>query len=40
MNQLTPANEPGRLDALASYAILDTLPEIGFAESTELAAQI
>jgi adenylate cyclase len=40
MNQLTPANEPGRLDALASYAILDTLPEIGFDEITELAAQI
>ena len=40
MNQLTPANEPGRLDALTGYAILDTLPEIGFDEIAELAAQI
>jgi adenylate cyclase len=40
MDIAIPANEPGRLDALARYAILDTLPEIGFDEITELAAQI
>jgi adenylate cyclase len=40
MNQMIPANEPGRLDALGNYAILDTLPEAGFDEITELAAQI
>ncbi|MBR1249837.1 GAF domain-containing protein [Bradyrhizobium sp. AUGA SZCCT0169] len=40
MNQMLPANEPGRLVALANYAILDTLPEPGFDEITELAAQI
>lgn len=36
----TPANEPGRLDALKNYAIVDTLPEVGFDEIAELAAQI
>ncbi len=40
MDLAIPANEPARLDALTSYAILDTLPEIGFDEITELAAQI
>jgi adenylate cyclase len=40
MNQIIPANEPGRLEALRNYAILDTLPEIGFDEIAELAAQI
>jgi adenylate cyclase len=40
MNQTLPANEPGRLVALTNYAILDTLPEAGFDEITELAAQI
>ncbi|MBR1144885.1 adenylate/guanylate cyclase domain-containing protein [Bradyrhizobium sp. AUGA SZCCT0431] len=40
MNQTIPANEPGRLVALTTYAILDTLPEAGFDEITELAAQI
>jgi len=40
MNRTTPANEPGRLDALKNYAIVDTLPEIGFDEIAELASQI
>jgi class 3 adenylate cyclase len=40
MNQIIPANEPGRLEALRNYAIVDTLPEIGFDEIAELAAQI
>ena len=40
MNQTIPANEPERLVALTNYAILDTLPEAGFDEITELAAQI
>ncbi|MDZ4368560.1 MAG: adenylate/guanylate cyclase domain-containing protein [Afipia sp.] len=40
MDLTTPANEPGRLEALHNYAILDTLPEIGFDEIAELAAQI
>ncbi|MBR1224847.1 MULTISPECIES: adenylate/guanylate cyclase domain-containing protein [unclassified Bradyrhizobium] len=40
MNQTIPVNEPGRLVALTNYAILDTLPEAGFDEITELAAQI
>jgi class 3 adenylate cyclase len=40
MNRMIPANESGRLDALGNYAILDTLPEAGFDEITELAAQI
>ncbi|WP_108517600.1 adenylate/guanylate cyclase domain-containing protein [Bradyrhizobium algeriense] len=40
MDVAIPANEPERVDALKSYAILDTLPEIGFDEITELAAQI
>jgi adenylate cyclase len=35
-----PANEPGRLEALKTYAIVDTLPEAGFDEIAELAAQI
>ena len=34
------ADEPGRLEALKNYAIVDTLPETGFDEITELAAQI
>ena len=40
MNQTIPANEPERLATLTNYAILDTLPEAGFDEITELAAQI
>src|SRR5215207_448584 len=40
MNQMIPLNEPRRLDALKNYAILDTLPEAGFDEIAELAAQI
>jgi adenylate cyclase len=40
MNLTIPADEPGRLVALTNYAILDTLPEAGFDEITELAAQI
>ena len=40
MDRMTPANEPGRLDALKTYAIVDTLPEAGFDEIAELAAQI
>jgi adenylate cyclase len=35
-----PANEADRLVALRSYAILDTGPELGYDEITELAAQI
>lgn len=35
-----PANEPERLEALKTYAIVDTLPEAGFDEIAELAAQI
>jgi adenylate cyclase len=40
MNQMMPANESSRLDAMGNYAILDTPPEAGFDEITELAAQI
>lgn len=40
MHRPIPANEPERLDALKSYAILDTLPEVGLNEITDLAAQI
>jgi adenylate cyclase len=40
MNQMIPDDEPGRLAALRNYAILDTLPEAGFDEIAELAAQI
>lgn len=40
MSQMMPANEPKRLEVLKSYAIVDTLPEAGFDEITELAAQI
>jgi adenylate cyclase len=40
MYQPVPANEPGRLETLNSYKILDTLPEVGFDEISELAAQI
>jgi adenylate cyclase len=36
----TPANEPERVVALKHYAILDTLPEAGYDEIAELAAQI
>ena len=35
-----PENEAERLTALRSYQILDTSPEVGFDELTELAAQI
>jgi signal transduction histidine kinase len=35
-----PANENERLEALASYNILDTLPEVDFEELTLLASQI
>ncbi|MDO8399372.1 MAG: adenylate/guanylate cyclase domain-containing protein [Bradyrhizobium sp.] len=40
MDQTMPANELGRLEALNNYAIVDTLPEAGFDEIAELAAQI
>lgn len=40
MQRSIPAKEPERLDALKSYEILDTLPEVGFNEITDLAAQI
>jgi class 3 adenylate cyclase len=40
MDRPIPAREPERLNALKSYAILDTLPEIGLNEITDLAAQI
>ncbi len=40
MDQTIPANEPGRLEALKTYAIVDTIPEAGFDEIAELAAQI
>ena len=40
MDQTTPANEPGRLEALKAYAIVDTLPEAGFDEIAELAAHL
>jgi class 3 adenylate cyclase len=35
-----PANEAERLEALRSYGILDTPPEVAFDELTELAAEI
>ena len=40
MDITTPANEPGRFEALKNYAIVDTLPETEFDEIAELAAQI
>jgi adenylate cyclase len=40
MTEMLPGNEPIRLEALKTYAIVDTLPEAGFDEITELAAQI
>jgi adenylate cyclase len=40
MDVAIPANERARAEALTSYAILDTLPEIGFDEIAELAGQI
>lgn len=40
METSIPADERERLDSLKSYAILDTLPEIGFDEITDLAAHI
>lgn len=40
MELAIPANESDRLEALTSYAVLDSPPEIGFDEITELAAQI
>ena len=33
-----PDNEDQRLEALSSYNVLDTAPEISFDEITELAA--
>ena len=35
-----PANETNRLEALKSYAILDSLPEADYDAITELASQI
>jgi adenylate cyclase len=40
MERPIPANEPVRLEALEGFKILDTLPEVGFDEITDLAAQI
>lgn len=40
MDRMTPADESGRIEALTSFAVLDTLPEIGFDEIAELAGQI
>jgi adenylate cyclase len=40
MDVAIPANERARAEALTSYAILDTLPEIGLDEIAELAGQI
>lgn len=40
MSYPTPDNEPERNDALRSYRIMDTPPEIAFAEIGEMAAQI
>ena len=40
MDQTMPTDELGRLEALKNYAIVDTLPEAGFDEIAELAAQI
>lgn len=40
MSFAIPANESGRLEALRHYAILNTAPEVGYDEITELAAQI
>jgi hypothetical protein len=36
----TPANEAKRLNALRSFDILDTAPEIAYDEIVELAAQV
>lgn len=40
MDRAIQTSEPERLKALEDFAVLDTLPEIGFDEITELAAQI
>ena len=40
MNVPIPSNEAARLEALRSYAILDTAPELAYDEITGLAAQI
>lgn len=40
MDRAIQTSEPERLKALDDFAVLDTLPEIGFDEITELAAQI
>lgn len=40
MDRALQTSEPERLKALEDFAVLDTLPEIGFDEITELAAQI
>ncbi len=40
MNCPTPSNEPERLEALRSYAILDTEPERSYDDFTFLASHI
>lgn len=40
MNFPIPSNEADRVAALRSYGILDSPPEIGYDDVSELAAQI